>query len=155
MTISPKLEILKALTAKLEEINPSNGFENDLTGAVFRGRIMFGEDDPLPMVSILEPPEEEPWTSTSGNCSATGDWVLVLQGFTHDDFDNPTDPAYVLLEEVQIKLREAKSMDGGFNILGHGQYITGMDIGPGIVRPPDDPSSRAYFWLTVKIRLVN
>ena len=40
---SKRLRTLKALTAHLEaEVTPANGYQHDLTKAVFRGRALFG-----------------------------------------------------------------------------------------------------------------
>jgi hypothetical protein len=154
MTVSLRLEVLKNLTELLEEITPVNGFDNDLSGAVFRGRMVFGEDDPLPMVSILEAPMPKDQTpSPKGSCSNVGPWELIIQGFVEDDHENPTDPGHILMEEVKIKLRETRSRDGGFNILGFGGVVTDLQIGPGVVRPPDQQSSRAYFWLSIILTL--
>ena len=55
-----RLVILKALCAHIEaQVRISNGFQHDLQGRVFRGRSVFGQDDPLPMVSVLEAPRPD------------------------------------------------------------------------------------------------
>ena len=49
-----RLVVLKALCSHLEaQVRTTNGFQHDLQGRVFRGRSVFGQDDPLPMVSVL------------------------------------------------------------------------------------------------------
>jgi hypothetical protein len=40
-------------TEALKEITVANGYAHDLATSAFRGRVIFGENDPVPMVSIL------------------------------------------------------------------------------------------------------
>ncbi|ARB05715.1 minor tail protein [Synechococcus virus S-ESS1] len=56
-----RLEILVRMCELLRTITPGNGYVTDFSGAegtednrVFRGRAIFGEGDPLPMLSVLE-----------------------------------------------------------------------------------------------------
>jgi len=163
MTLSNplRLEIHKRLTAVLEEITVANGYAVDLEGKVFRGRAIYGESDPLPMVSILEVPipidqRPAPGDSTYGS----GGWELMVQGFAADDRDNPTDPAHIMLADVKKRLAtERKKLSWGptqgstAGILGLGRTITNFAIGPGVVRPPDEISAKAYFWLTIELEL--
>lgn len=157
-----RLRVLKALTAALQEIKPSNGYVNDVHNAVFRGRLVYGENDPLPMLSILEPPQPiDQIAQGSGNIS--GDWDLLIQGFVKDDSKNPTDPAYVLMADVMKRLgiEQNKRPNGRtVNVLGlgggqgKGNEIIEMTIGHGIARPADDISAKAYFWLTLTLKTV-
>lgn len=156
-----RLRILKALTAALEEINPNNDFEFDLRNAVFRGRLVYGDGDPLPMLSILEPPIApdqlpQPKDSTESN----GEWELLIQGFLKDDKRNPTDPAHALMAEVKMRLAEIKQEPETSRYkTGESEPILGikevhrLDIGAGVVRPPDEISAKAYFWLNITLGL--
>lgn len=153
-----RLEIQKRLSDALKEVTPGNGYVSDVSASVFRGRLIFGEGDPLPMVSILEAPIpldqlEPPEDATL----SSGRWELVVQGFVADDRQNPTDPAHVLLADVKKRLavEKKKSLnrlpeDG---ILGLGRFVTNLYIGSGVVRPPDEISAKAYFWLTISLDL--
>lgn len=145
-----RLRVLKALTAALEEITPANGYEFDLSGKVFRGRDTFGDRDPLPLVSILEAIEEQPQLSSpqSGDRS-TGPWELLVQGFVDDDIENPTDPAHRLMAEVKKRLIQERTRERQYNIFGLNGTVTELRISHGVVRPPDDISGKAYFWLRV------
>jgi hypothetical protein len=148
-----RLRVMKALTAALEEVLIANGYKYDLKGAVFRGRITFGDKDPLPMVSILEVPlplDQVP--SPSDGSVAAGGWDLVIQGFVQDDKKHPTDPAHILLADVKkrLALEKRRLVDG--SAFGYKQ-ISGMTIGPGTVRPPDENSAKAYFWLSLTLDL--
>ncbi|MCQ4311690.1 hypothetical protein NAV33_07250 [Pseudomonas stutzeri] len=145
-----RLRLLKALTAVLEEITPDNGYEFDLTGKVFRGRDTFGESEPLPLVSILEAIEEQPQLSSpQAGKHSTGPWELLLQGFVEDDFNNPTDPAHRLMAEVKKRLIKERTRDRGEDIFGMDGLVTELRMSHGVVRPPDDISGKAYFWLRV------
>lgn len=151
-----RLRVLRALTALIERVNPDNGFHHDLRGNVYRGRLRFSEEDPQTMVSILEAPiPQEGIPAPGSNPNAYSVWELLVQGWTEDDRTNPSDPAHFLMAEVKQVLAQAKVDDIGYgsNILGMGGRITEIGIGQGTVRPPDDPSTEAFFWLTVNLRI--
>lgn len=159
-----RLRILEAITESLKQITPANGYKHDLSGNVFRGRIWYGEDDPLPLVSILEDPLPVTQLMAGGGghgdgAESTGAWTLLIQGFVEDDKLNPTDPAHYLLADVKKRLsveRQRKGTSshggGGYNAFGMGGAVESLTIGAGVVRPPDyDVSSKAYFWLTLTV----
>jgi hypothetical protein len=115
-----RLEILRAITAALKEINPTNGYEFDLRDdltleseprpRVVRGRLHIGDDEPLPMVSLVEPPMSIEPTSTkkqADNTARHGEWDILIQGWARDDPLNPTDAAYQLEAEVRRCREEA------------------------------------------------
>lgn len=168
MAVDPiRLRVLKKLTAALAEIHPdlptptSSKYVNDLRpspeypkGRVFRGRVLFGEKDPLPMISILEvpiPPEQVP--SAPDNPARTGSWELMIQGFAPDDYENPTDPAQVLLADVVMRLAVEKRRNRDFELFDMGNTVTNIFIGVGVVRPPDEISDKAYFWLPLRLMM--
>lgn len=163
-----RLRVQKSLTAALEQITPANGFKNDLSETtndrgkpqkrVFRGRTLYGEDDPLPMLSILEEPiaPETDLAPTSGS-SGVGPYDLMVQGFVDDDKDNPTDPAHILMADVKqrligLKLDENLS-DRVFRFGPKANTVIGVSFGGGVVRPADEVSAVAYFWLRVSFDL--
>ena len=154
-----RLRILKAMTAALKEISPANGFATNVQGNVFRGRVIFGENDPIPLLSILEVPiplDQTPAPTDSEFSS--GGWEIMVQGFVTDDPENPTDPAHLFMADVKKRLaqerRKALAMKSEEGIFGLGNFVTGMRIGAGVVRPPDEISAVAYFWLTVTLDIV-
>lgn len=150
-----RLRVLKALTAALEEIVPTNHSKN-LCGSVFRGRDLFGDDDPVPMLSILEAVDEKVLIRPPvDNPVYRGPWELLIQGFVDDDRLNPSDPAEFLLADVKRRLaQEMKRAGRERNILGMGGRVEGIQISQGVVRPPDDLSAKAYFWLRVTLQIV-
>lgn len=154
------LRILKTLTASLElavfGYDYGNGWEEfPLVGKVFRGRLEFGDSDPIPMLSVLEspiPPDQLPPPEDAGLSS--GAWQLLIQGFCDEDPVNPTDPAHHLMAVTKARLAVEKRRNREFNILGLGNHVTGLNIGKGVVRPPDEISDKAYFWLTISLDMV-
>jgi len=160
-----KIRALKALTDALEEITPDNDYVSDLTDSVFRGRLWFGDTDPLPMVSIIEGTHPADDVAEPSFVKPVGeyDWDLLVQGFVDDDPLNPTDPAYVLMADVRRRLAAlATRKAAGTNTLdplGLGltdrNKIIALRIGPGVVRPADDVSAKAFFWLTLTLRVID
>lgn len=160
-----RLEVQKRLSEAFREITPGNGYVTDFSGAegttanrVFRGRAVYGDSDPIPMLSILEVPIPIELPPSPGNSTySQGAWELMVQGFAEDDRDNPTDPAHIMLADVKKRLaierkkRSARPTSGG--LLGLGRCVTDLSIGPGVVRPPDEVSAKAYFWLTIQLEL--
>lgn len=152
-----RLRVLKALGTALEEITGENGYMFDLRGKVFRGRDTFGNSDPLPMLSILESiTEKDVVLSPRGGSTQVVPWELLIQGWTEDDYDNPTDPGHHLMAAVKKRLiQERKCPRGtGSGILGMCGKIDEIKFSTGVVRPADEVSSKAYFWLKVELLLV-
>ncbi len=151
-----RLRVLRALTGCLQQITPANGYKSDLSNAVFRGRIQFGDKDPLPMVSILEPPiPNDAHDSPRGAGMNHFDWLMVIQGFVEDDHKNPTDPAHVAMADVRQAL--AKERQKGLrdnDIFGMAGRVDDIVIGIGVVRPSDEISAKAYFWLNLTVKIV-
>ncbi len=146
-----RLLIKKRLTTILSNITPDAGFNHDMKGRVFRGRATFGDNDVVPMISILESPAAiEQMISQADNTGNIGFLELHLQGFLEDDFNNPTDPAHMLMADVKKALALEKKREDK-KILGVEQ-IMNMEIGGGVVRPPDEISNKAYFWLTIVLK---
>lgn len=154
-----RLRILKAMTAAMQEITVANGYATEVGANAFRGRVIFGENDPLPLLSILEVPiplDQTP--SPTDSEFSSGGWELMIQGFCEDDSENPTDPAHVFMADVKKRLgqekRRALAMTAAEGIFGYGNFITNLRIGAGVVRPPDEISAKAYFWLTITLDVV-
>lgn len=149
-----RLRVTKAISATLEAVNPDNGFEYDLRGVVTRGRTRIGENEPVPMVTILEAPIPLEWKFRNGdNDHGSGNWELLVQGFVPDDKINPTDPAHRLMAEVKHVLIGEKRRDRGRNAFGLGGKVMEVFVGQGAVRPPEFASDKAFFWLTLTLKL--
>jgi len=150
-TIPKRLRILRALTEKLTEITPTNGYQTNVSENVYRGRARFGEGDPVPMIAILQSPRtlDIPPSPGAGAIRKTP-LELLIQGFCVDDFQHPTDPAEVMMADTKRCLAEIIAA------LGKRPYVWNeietLSIGPGVCRPPDEEiSAVAYFWLSVTI----
>lgn len=169
MADSQKLAALKALTTHLRGITPANGYvaatwgtDYDLSANVFRGRTLFGKNDPIPLISILESPRSDTGLSAGEHGrSRKEDWSLLIQGWATDNADNPTDPAYGLMDVVEHRLsRLTATSDLTGDPVYPAEYLLGRSIAdlavlPGIVRPPvEQVSSKAFFYLPVRITLV-
>ncbi|WP_242137020.1 hypothetical protein [Sphingomonas sp. TREG-RG-20F-R18-01] len=173
MTEPFKLRVLYALTDVLKTITPAAGYTFDMSDVdrgdgvsvprVYRGRLWFGDDDPIPMISVVEgvapgelveePPEDTP--------TAEYDWNLLIQGFVDDDPQHPTDPAYRLMADVRRRLVLERRRTVGMGdkaILGFSggaNNILDLRIRPGVVRPADDVSAKAYFWCNLILRITD
>lgn len=168
-----RLRVMRALTELLETIveedsnSAATGYQNTLTGRVFRGRNIYGESDPLPMIAILETPiANDQVDSPPTSPHSTGDWDISIQGFCKDDKANPTDPAYILVADVvRCLAAEKRRLERGrtpgqpapalLNVFTpNGKPgILSMQIGSPVCRPPDEVSGKAYFWLSVRLKL--
>jgi hypothetical protein len=162
-----QLRILKKLVAHLEGINPDNDdpateepYEIDLRSHVYRGRSLLTIDDAENAISIVEFPNQDIFSPVGehGICRLDT-WRLLLQGWPVDDPANPSDPAYSLKAIVEKRMaRLVSQVPNGRGpefpdeyMLGKhdGRYeLASLTIAPGVVRPPEDASSRlAMFYM--------
>lgn len=163
-----RLQILKAITAALDQIDGTDGvyhfdlqpFTDTRDGVEFtqkrnfRGRVIFGEDDPLPMTSVLESviqPEQVP--NSAANHHRAGPWELLIQGFVQDDDENPTDPAQRLLADIVTRIAQEIRRTTTGEAFGF-RAIERITLGVPVVRPPDEISARAYCWQPLTIDFV-
>lgn len=155
-----RLRVLKALTEHLKTVD---GLQDgvDEHGRpqphVYRGRDIFGENDLLPIISILEAPEEQKQVDASSpRTTVQNHWRLIIQGFVQDDAENPTDTAYVMAAKVIESVAQVKQQRR--NILGFGEKkpcILDLQIGAPVVRPADNEvSSTSFFYFNVTLHMV-
>lgn len=159
-----RLRVMKAICAQLKTITPANGYLSDFSDfvdaagrpaeRVFRGRTEYGDNDPLPMLSVLEDPRGFDPNNAANAPLAINQFRIFVQGFVQDDKVHPLDPAYFCSAQVIQALARVKKQ---FNILGLGNVqpcITSMSIGQPIHRPPDnDVSAVAYCLIPVVLTL--
>lgn len=161
-----RLRVMKALSNRLKTITPDNGYEFDLSDftdevgrdaeRVFRGRDLFGANDPKPMLCILEDPRSaEPNNAPTNSPNAVNQFRVLIQGFVQDDKWHPLDPAYKLSAEVIKCLAGAR--DSRHSVLGFGSRapcIMSMSIGQPVHRPGNDEySDTGYFLIGVTLTL--
>jgi len=146
-----RLLVLKALTAQVASVSVASGYQHDLAGKVWRGRSTFSDSEPLPAVSILEalPGDAPAVTSRANSAVQLERWVLLVQGWAVDDLLNPTDPAHRLMADVKKALGQVAQPASTAYLLGG--LIQRIEVDPGVVRPSDAVSSRAYFFLRVTL----
>lgn len=171
--ISKKLLLLKRLTTHLEGINPDwtdlppemAGVEcpYDMTDRVYRGRVLFGDEEQPPFLVLLEAPRQlEPGGAGEARLQIDEDWTLLIQGFATDDRKNPLDPAYDLLAWTQMRLSritQASKHGGRGGLYGQefrlGGLVADIRFQIPIVRPgKDDISGTAYFYMPISVGTV-
>lgn len=158
-TIPFRLRVLQALTSTLQSITPANGYDHDLSACVFRGRLIYGDNDPVPLISILEAPlPDDPVITPPSGTTWSGQWRLMIQGWVDDDKDNPTDPAHYLLADVKKALANARKQmirpGKGNNLLGMQGRVTNLLIGACVVRPAEEQVNElASFLLSVTLEI--
>lgn len=149
-----KLQILKAITAHLENITPENGYNHRLTGSVFRGRAIIGAQTALPCLSILENPKAAQGQWADEDLTVRKDqWGLLVQGWVEDDEENPTDALYPLVEDVVKRLGDINNsaFPGIYRLKG---LISELQLHPAVCRPAEDGiSSKAFFYMPITIGL--
>jgi hypothetical protein len=168
MADSWQLAILKALTAHLELITPAhdNVYAFDLSASVYRGRLQFGADDPVPLVAIVEHLAADVAVDVSGlqNVNSSQTWILLVQGWIQQTDIHPTDGAYSLKAAVELQLSRLIQADDKtgdpmypdeFMLGFYKTCITGISIGPGVVSVAtrEESAGKAFFYLPVGIGL--
>lgn len=161
-----RLAILKKLVAHLEtEVSIANGYQHDLAGCVFRGRMFFDSSEKLPAISVLENPDPDRFPPEAGRKGREAPeqhvgMAVLVQGFAREDKVNPTDPAYYLDADVTKALaklvyrgdpRAGAPIDPDVYMLGG--LLTGIVFEPSVVRPPTEQvSDTAFFWRRVTLQ---
>lgn len=158
-----RLQVLDAMSQVLQRITKNNGYTYDLSESVFRGRLVFGDDDPVPMVVINEAPlPEGPTPAKPASGVWEGGWDLMIQGWVDDDKKHPTDPAHFLMADVRkalaIERREQMQRRPGQgvinNLFGMGGRVLDFQIGASVVRPAEERVNElANFLLSVTLHI--
>lgn len=159
MIDSKRLAVKKRFQQLLEGVTPANGYNFDLTGSVFRDREAIASETSLPAVSMIESydPDRAP-QDASDKLTREFEIVLLVQGWVDDGPDGElSDPADILMADVKKRIASvinsgtphARNPDHLF-----GGLVTSIRVEPGVVRPPDQSSARAYFFLRVFIGMV-
>lgn len=165
MSDSRQLDILKKLTVHLQGIIPANGYDFDMSDSVFRGRVIYGDDDPVPLINVVEhlSADVSVETAAENKIERQETWILLVQGWLNHAPINPTDDAYQLKAAVEHRLARLVKIDPSNGdplypdeyFLGIVDTITGISIGPGVVSTAtrESGSAKAFFYLPVGITL--
>lgn len=158
-----RLQILDKLTALIHTVTPANNFYFDLSedDTVVRGRLFIGDDEPVPMVALNEPPLAiEAIRAAPQNINRVNDWDILIQGWAAVGKIHETDEAYTLAAEVQQVIAGEKTKPSGrpgsgngSDFLGFGTKIVDMRIGAPVVRPPDETSAKACFYMILTLQI--
>lgn len=162
-TVEPfRLRLTKGLCDLFTQITKDNGFYTDAGKAVYRGRLTFGANEPLPAIALLEPPlQPDPLVQPLGSVVHKQQLDIYVQGFAVDDRNNPTDPAQLLLADIKKvialewkRVQNVNFQQPGANLFGvPRRRIQTIDADGGLVRPSDDISSKAYCYLLLRFTL--
>ena len=159
MADTKRLLLLKSLcNYLLTEITTANGYNFDLAAA-YRGKKNFGKEVKLPAIVVLENFNPDRLPETIGGVVGTKhkyDQIYLLNGWV-DDTNLPPgeqegDAAHRLMGDVKQalgKLLVPRNQSGFFDGLANT-----LSIEPGVVRPPDEQSEKAYFWMRIRLEVV-
>lgn len=161
-SIPTRLLIVQRLQALLEGPLLIKGVSTDMTGKVYRGRNILGEeavgDDQLPCLSIIESPRPDIAVFSGAGEGRSDALTLLITGVCEDDKTVPGDNAYYLdaaVEEQLSKIVRMKRSSGTAEFPEHymlGKLITGLALAPPVCRPEGDKlSSRATFFLPIRV----
>jgi hypothetical protein len=151
-----RLLLLKAICNHLKtEITTANGYNFTLT-SVYRGKKNFGKEIKLPAVAVLENFNPDRLPETIGGVVGTKhkyDQIYLLNGWAEGgDVEQEEDSAHLLMGDVKKalgKLLVPRNQSGFFDGLANT-----LSIEPGVVRPPDEQSEKAYFWMRIRLEVV-
>lgn len=154
-----RLHVLKQLKTLLATIKPENGYVTDIQGRVTIGVSEFGDETPVPMLSILESPNPDYGDfAGEGNGFRKDEWTLLVQGWIENDFINPTMPAYYLAADVEKCLSQTYSRNRFGQPISKfwhnlAEMVNSVRVAPAVVRPPEGGSTKAWFYLPLRINL--
>lgn len=138
---SKQLVIMQRLTTLMEGITPANGYSYDLTGKVYRGKVVFGAGETPPFITILESLRPDPQPDEAGYERLIREerWELLIQGWTVTSQPHPTDELYNFKAAIEHRLSRIVAMDNQGNPVYPDDYrlgriLTGARLGPGVVR---------------------
>lgn len=176
MADSYRLTVLKRLTTLLEGMTLTEYGYTDatlegpalMTGCVIRGRMVFGDNDPKTMISILEAPRSDGFIFSLDG-TRLDRWPLLIQGWRPDDKTHATDPLYSMVDDVERRLSRITAVSPntgypkystdyllGAGMDGTGQLIASFEMGAPIVRPATNAqgvSSRSFMYLPIQVGL--
>ena len=156
MADTKRLLLLKSLcNYLLTEIKTANGYNFDLAAA-YRGKKNFGKEVKLPAIVVLENFNPDRLPVTIGGVVGTKhkyDQIYLINGWAEGgDVEQEEDSAHLLMGDVKQalgKLLVPRNQSGFFDGLANT-----LSIEPGVVRPPDEQSEKAYFWMRIRLEVV-
>ena len=163
MAISRRYAVIKAIADHLKTVTVANGFTYDLSNSVYIGRRVFGDTEPMPLVTLLEIPDIQiPGTRPESGAVQTGEWEFFVQGsIKATDPLNPTVDAYTFMADVTKALSDIvnPANDPKHGTTPKAIYLVGgkvikFDIGGFHVRQSDEAPSQSNFYLRIRTQVV-
>lgn len=168
--IPTPLLILQRLQAHLQRMAPADvehldarGNIYDLSSSVHLHRVLFGTETPAPYLSIVPAPKQEPYDAADvERVVGKTPWLLLIQGYEKNDGED-FDSVYYLMAATQRHLsRIVEQRRSGLGatypterLLGLPGVVTSIELGQGIVRPPDGQQvSQTFFYIPVVVGYV-
>lgn len=130
-----RLLVLKALRSVLESITPASDYDFNLSGKVFIGKALFGDELKAPYISIVESDRADEQTQGAGRYRTVRKekWELLIQGWDKIDSAYPTEDLYRMLGAIEHRLSRVNVRGTDFYRL---DGLTGdIEFDPGIVVP--------------------
>jgi hypothetical protein len=157
-----RLAVIQKLQALLAGISTANGDAYDLAGKVYYNRLLFGQDvtGTPPALSIVEAPRSDVAFFAGEDGSNRSDkWTLMIQGIVADTKrDSDQDGAYYLVQDVERRLLRIIDVSRGSGMAKFpgdymlGDMISGVEIAPPVVRPPEaGVSDHVFFYLPIRV----
>ncbi len=141
------------------EITTANGEYHFDNVTVRRDKKNFGKELVLPAIVVLENFNPDRVPNEIGGVVGrkhTYDQIYLLNGWVDDKIIAPGDEdgeaAHRLMGDAKKalgKLLVPRNQDGFFDGLA-----STLHIEPGVVRPPDEQSEKAYFWMRIRMEVV-
>ncbi len=161
-----RLKVIENLREMLQSISLENGYNTDIGGRVSVGVAEFGDDMVTPFLSILESPASDLGMFAGNMTNRNEEWTLLVQGWIDSEFkypdsdvDNPTRNAYYLAADVEKCLSQALAVRPDRGTPQYPQFyrlgglVNDMSVAPPVVRPPDNASPKAWFYMAIRLEL--
>ena len=158
--VPTRLLVLQRFQKLLEGPLIIDGVSVDMTGRVFRGRNLLGEEttESCPALAIIEAPRPDIAVFAGENEARSDALTLLITGLMDDNKEQPGDAAYYLHAAVQEQLAKITAINNRSGNAAYpehymlGNTITALAIAPPVVRPEGDKlSSKASFFLPVRV----
>lgn len=162
--IPKRLLILQRLCDHMAEMRKTDGYTYNLShDVVYRGRALLGNESKVnarrPVaLSVIESPRPDIAVYAGNFDEARSEkWTLLLQAQVFDELTD-TDQAYYLAADLELhlsKLTATRAETGRPlypDLHNLGGLISGMEIAPPVVRPPEaQVSATSFVFLPVRL----
>jgi hypothetical protein len=155
MPDSKRLRILKAVTDQIETVTEANGYQHELTGRVYRGRVAYGEESSEMWVGVFELRPEEVLRADAA--VQRDQWYLGIQGVVPADDYHPTDPAHNLMADVKLALGQVtfSTPVSRNELYMFGGLVADIELDGGMTFVPRENSGMAVFALRLTLTVID